>query len=146
MSDSNGEKMFIHTQQFGEHNKCAMVLLSNKLLPHSLFEMKHLIRHKRASFIRMTTFQKILTVLNTAHPQTCFKYILIMKSSESFVRKQMCVQQTNIWKKDWRQSSICSIAARYAKHNSCSCHNIQAYLITSNKTTNPINHIYFTIK
>jgi len=41
----------------------------------------------------MTTFHKILTVLNTAHPQTHFKYILIMKSSESFMRKQMYMQQ-----------------------------------------------------
>jgi len=114
--------------------------------PYILIEIKRLIRHKRPSFIRMTTFHKILTALNTAHPQTCFKYILIMKSSKSFMRKQMYVLQTNIWKKDWKQSSICSIAARYAKHNSCSCHNTQAYLITNNKNINQISHIYFTIK
>jgi hypothetical protein len=119
-----------------------MVFLGNKFLPYILSEMKHLIRHKRPSFICMTTFHKILTVLNTAHPHICSKYILIMKSSESFMKKQMYAQQTNIWKKNWKQSSICSIAARYVKHNSCSCHNIQAYLITNNKTINPINHIF----
>jgi hypothetical protein len=70
-----------------------MVFFNNKLLPYLLFEMKHVIRHKRPSFICMTTFHKILTELNTAHPQTHFKYILIMKSSESFMRKQMYVQQ-----------------------------------------------------
>jgi len=72
-----------------------MVFLSNKLLPYILIEIKHLILHKRPSFICMTTFHKILTVLNTAHPQTCFKYILIMKSSESFMRKQIYMQQIN---------------------------------------------------
>jgi hypothetical protein len=120
--------------------------LSNKFLPYILSEKKHLVRHKRLSFTCMITFHKILTVLNTAHPQKCFKYILIKKSSESFMRKQKYVQQTSTRKKDWKQSSICSIAARYAQHNSCSCHNIQAYLITNNKIMNSINHIYFTIK
>jgi hypothetical protein len=121
-------------------------VFKQQILPYILSEMKHFIRHKRPSFICMTTFHKILTVLNTANPQSCFKYILIMKSSESFMRKQMYVQQTNIWKEYWKQSSICSIAARRAKHNSCSCHNIQGHLITNNKTINPINPKYFTIK
>lgn len=137
-------------QQWRENVHPHITIWRTKQICNGVFKpyilIEHLIRHKRPSFICMTPFHKILTALNTAHPQTCFKYILIMKSSESFMRKQMYVQQTNIWRKDGKQSSTCSIAARYAKHNFCSCHNIQAESITNNKTINQISHIYFTIK
>jgi LPS O-antigen subunit length determinant protein (WzzB/FepE family) len=113
------------------------VFLGNKLLPYIWFEIKHLIIHKRFHLY-------VLSAVSCNQGSGMYyqhihaHYVLVMKFSESFMRKQMYVQQKNKFKKKTKNKSVYA-AWQPDMQNIIlvrSCNNIQAYLITNNKTNN----------